>query len=73
MKTLKMKIVYATLLGFCVFFTCGDACWPVPQPGSATGGFPVTTIAQSVDSSGNVTGTISYGGQYVTGGWLSEQ
>jgi hypothetical protein len=32
----------------------------------------VTTQGQFVDSSGNVSGTYTYGGEYVTGGWLSD-
>jgi hypothetical protein len=67
-----VRIAYAMLLALCVLFTCGDACWPVPQPGTATGGFPVSTVAQSVDSSGNIMAAVTYGGEYVTGGWLSD-
>jgi hypothetical protein len=67
------RMVWSSLLALCVLVTCGDACWPVPQPGTPTGGFPVSTGGITIDSAGNVTSTFTYPGQYVTGGWLSER
>lgn len=64
--------MWSSLLALCVFVTCGDDCWPVPQPGTPAGGFAVTTRGVTVDSAGNVTGTWTEPNMYVTGGWLSD-
>jgi hypothetical protein len=68
------KTVYAILLGLCVLATCCfDACWPVPQPGTPAGGFPVTTQEAFVDSAGNpITSSLAVPGMAVTGVWLSD-
>ncbi len=71
-----MKLVNAAKIFFalfCVFLLCGDSCLaPLPQPGSQTGGFPVSSQGAFVDGDGNVTSTFTWGGTYVTGGWLSD-
>jgi len=67
------KMVWSALLVLCVFVTCGDACWPVPQPGTPAGGFPVTTNAQVFDSAGNLLASGPVPNIYVTGGWLSDE
>jgi hypothetical protein len=71
-----MRLVKAAKIVFafsCVFALCGDSCLaPPPQLGSTSGGFPVSSEGEFVDPDGNVTSTFTWGGAYVTGGWLSD-
>jgi hypothetical protein len=66
------KMVLSALLALCVVITCGDNCNVAPNPGTSGGGFPVTTTTEGVDSAGNIIGPYPEPGQYVTGGWLSD-
>jgi hypothetical protein len=63
------RIVHAVLLALCVFATCGDDCWPVPQQ---SGGFPVTTYTDLVDPDGNLLASSPTPGESVSGTWLSD-
>ena len=71
MKIINQKVAYAALLTLCVFFTCGDSCWPVPQPGTPAGGFPVSTPSVTETTDGIIisTGGIPY--TEVSGNWVS--
>lgn len=67
------NLLYTTLLAFCVFVTCNfDGCSTPPQPGTAAGGFPVTTNTDLVDSSGIVIASSPTPGIAVSGVWLSD-
>jgi hypothetical protein len=63
------RIGYTAALVLCVLATCGDACWPVQQ---GSGGFPVTTYSDLVDSDGNLIATAPSPGESVSGTWLSD-
>jgi hypothetical protein len=67
MSEIGARIGYAILLGLCVFFTCGDACWPVPQPGSADErrfprlhGCPIDRLCRQRDRYGHLRGAVCH-------------
>jgi hypothetical protein len=58
------KLKWSALLIFCIFLECGfDTCGVTPQAGTGSGGFPVTTYYQAVDSSSDLQGTYRCSGQ----------
>jgi hypothetical protein len=72
MKIASKRMVPLALLTLCVLITCDfDSCNEPAQPGTAAGGFPVTTYSVTEDEDGNIiaTGVVPY--TEVSGNWVS--